>query len=92
MNPIRTGSREEWLSARKALLEKEKAHTRERDALSAERRALPWVKIEKDYVFETETGEASLTDLFGDHSQLIVYHFMFGPEWVEGMQELFVLG
>lgn len=84
MKPIKTGSREEWLSARKTLLEKEKAHTMQKDALSEERRALPWVKIDENYVFETETGEASLSDLFGAQSQLIVYHFMFGPEWIEG--------
>lgn len=77
-------TRKEWLSARLALLEKEKAHTRLKDELSAERRALPWVALDKDYSFTTENGAASLLDLFGNHSQLIVYHFMFGPAWEEG--------
>ncbi|MEM7292158.1 MAG: thioredoxin family protein [Pseudomonadota bacterium] len=81
-NPV--VSREKWLEARKALLAKEKAFTRERDALSAARRDLPWVKIEKPYTFQTERGEESLADLFGSCSQLLVYHFMFGPEWEEG--------
>ncbi len=84
MQAIKTATRQEWLSARRALLEKEKAHTRLKDAISAERRALPWVRIDKEYLFETEDGDASLSDLFGEKSQLIVYHFMFGPEWEEG--------
>jgi predicted dithiol-disulfide oxidoreductase (DUF899 family) len=74
-------SRDEWLKARVALLEKEKAFTRERDALSRERQSLPWVEISKHYVFDTEGGQKSLGDLFGDHSQLVVYHFMYGPDW-----------
>lgn len=77
-------TRKEWLSARLALLEKEKAHTRLKDEISAERRALPWVALDREYLFTTESGDASLSELFGDHSQLIVYHFMFGPEWQEG--------
>jgi predicted dithiol-disulfide oxidoreductase (DUF899 family) len=77
-------SREEWLSARKELLAREKEFTRQRDALSAERRKLPMVKIEKKYVFEGPAGRASLGDLFGSHRQLIVYHFMFDPDWEEG--------
>jgi predicted dithiol-disulfide oxidoreductase (DUF899 family) len=77
-------SRAEWLDARRALMAKEKAFTRERDALSAERRALPWVKIDKDYVFEGATGKKRLADLFGGKSQLIVYHFMFHPDWAAG--------
>lgn len=84
MNPMKVATREEWLIARKALLEKEKAHTRIKDEISLERRALPWVKLDENYVFETETGEVSFSELFGDKSQLIVYHFMFGPEWAEG--------
>ena len=68
-------SREEWLRARTALLEKEKALTRARDALSAERRQLPWVKVEKGYVFDTPTGKATLADLFEGRSQLFVKHF-----------------
>ncbi len=78
------GSREDWLTARKALLDREKALSREHDALAQARRALPWVKIETDYVFETENGNAGLGDLFGDHRQLIVQHFMLGPDWEQG--------
>ncbi|MBN9561848.1 MAG: DUF899 domain-containing protein [Alphaproteobacteria bacterium] len=77
-------SRDEWLAARKALLAKEKEHTRARDALSAERRALPWVKIEKVYVFDGPNGRETLEDLFAGRSQLIVKHFMLGPDWEEG--------
>ena len=77
-------SREQWLAARKAYLAKEKEFTRARDRLSAERRALPWVKIDKPYVFDTPDGKKTLADLFDGHSQLIVYHFMLGPDWIEG--------
>lgn len=77
-------SPEEWLAARKALLTKEKEFTRLRDRLSAERRALPWVKIEKPYVFEGPGGRETFGDLFGGKSQLIVKHFMLGPDWSEG--------
>lgn len=77
-------SREDWLKARTALLEQEKEFTRARDALSAERRALPWVKIDKDYVFDGPDGKQSLADLFDGRSQLLIYHFMFGPDWEEG--------
>ena len=77
-------SREEWLAARKQLLAKEKKLTRERDALAAERRQLPWVKVEKNYLFDSPDGKKTLADLFGGKSQLIVYHFMFGPDWKEG--------
>jgi predicted dithiol-disulfide oxidoreductase (DUF899 family) len=77
-------SRDEWLAARKKLLAKEKLLTRERDALAAERRQLPWVKVEKNYVFDSPVGKKTLADLFDGRSQLIVYHFMFGPEWNEG--------
>src|SRR5438874_9851548 len=73
-------SREEWLVARKKLLAKEKQLTRQRDAIAAERRQLPWVKIEKNYVFDSPSGKKTLADLFNGKSQLIVYHFMFGPE------------
>jgi predicted dithiol-disulfide oxidoreductase (DUF899 family) len=72
-------SREEWLDARKALLAKERAMTHELDALRAERRKLPWVKIEKPYVFEGPEGECTLGDLFRDRSQLAIYHFMLTP-------------
>ncbi len=78
-------SREEWLAARTALLAREKELTRHRDEVSRERRALPWVRVEKEYVFDGPNGERkSLADLFGKRSQLIVYHFMFSPEWEEG--------
>jgi predicted dithiol-disulfide oxidoreductase (DUF899 family) len=77
-------SREEWLAARKELLAKEKEATRARDALNAERRGLPMVEVEKDYVFEGPDGEATLLDLFKGRRQLIVQHFMFDPEWEEG--------
>ena len=75
---------EEWTSARLEHLAAEKAFTRQRDALSRQRRALPWVEIAADYVFDTPTGPASLSDLFGAHHQLLVYHFMMGPGWIEG--------
>src|SRR2546426_9179924 len=77
-------TREEWLEARKTHLAKEKEFTRLRDRLSAERRALPWVRVDKPYVFEGPSGKATLADLFGGRRQLIVYHFMFGPGWEEG--------
>jgi predicted dithiol-disulfide oxidoreductase (DUF899 family) len=77
-------SREEWLAARNAHLENEKRLTRMRDQISAERRSLPWVKIEKDYTFEGPDGPVTLADLFNGNSQLIVCHFMFGPEWEAG--------
>jgi predicted dithiol-disulfide oxidoreductase (DUF899 family) len=77
-------SRDEWLIARKALLAKEKEATRARDALNVERRRLPMVKIEKDYIFEGPDGKASLLDLFEGRHQLIIYHFMFGPSWEQG--------
>ncbi|MBV9750204.1 MAG: DUF899 domain-containing protein [Acetobacteraceae bacterium] len=77
-------SREDWTAARRALLAEEKAWTRERDRLSAMRRALPWVKVEKTYTFDSAAGPVTLADLFDGRSQLVVYHFMFGPEWDEG--------
>jgi predicted dithiol-disulfide oxidoreductase (DUF899 family) len=77
-------SQEEWLRARKSLLAKEKEFTRLRDELSRERRELPWTRVEKGYVFDGPDGTESLADLFGDRSQLIVYHFMLGPGWEEG--------
>lgn len=80
----RTGTREEWLAARLKLLEAEKAHTRQGDALAAQRQALPWVRVDKDYLFETEQGPAALEDLFKGRSQLLVYHFMFGPDYTAG--------
>src|SRR5262252_4525650 len=80
----RIASSSDWLIARKALLAKEKAATAARDALSAERRTLPMVRLEKDYVFDGPDGPVSLRELFGVHPQLIVYHFMFDPTWDEG--------
>jgi predicted dithiol-disulfide oxidoreductase (DUF899 family) len=77
-------SREEWLVARKDLLGNEKQLTRLRDKLAVERRALPWVKIDKEYVFDGPEGKVTLADLFAGRSQLVVYHFMFGPDWQEG--------
>ena len=77
-------SETEWLVARKDLLTREKEFTRQRDALSAARRQLPMVKVEKQYVFDGPKGKETLSDLFGGRSQLVVYHFMFGPDWEEG--------
>jgi predicted dithiol-disulfide oxidoreductase (DUF899 family) len=77
-------SRAEWLAARKELLIKEKQLTRQRDEIDRQRRALPWVKVEKNYIFEGPNGRQSLADLFENRSQLIVSHFMFGPSWKEG--------
>ena len=77
-------TREEWLAQRRALLVEEKELTRQRDALAAKRRQLPWVRLEKDYMFESEFGLVNLGALFGPHSQLIVYHFMFGTDWKTG--------
>jgi predicted dithiol-disulfide oxidoreductase (DUF899 family) len=84
MNHPRIVSQAEWIEARKALLAKEKEATRQRDALSAERRRLPMVKVEKKYVFDGPEGKETLADLFDGRSQLVVYHFMFGPGWEEG--------
>jgi predicted dithiol-disulfide oxidoreductase (DUF899 family) len=80
----RTATREEWLTRRLELLTAEKELTRASDAVSRQRRELPWVKVDKDYRFTTERGEASLADLFMGRSQLLVYHFMFGPEYDAG--------
>jgi predicted dithiol-disulfide oxidoreductase (DUF899 family) len=77
-------SRQEWLDARVALLAKEKALTHRQDELAHERQQLPWVRLEKSYIFDTPEGNKTLGDLFGDKSQLLVYHFMFGPEWEQG--------
>ena len=77
-------SREEWLAARKAHLQSEKRLTHQRDELARQRRALPWVRVEKSYVFDGPGGKTTLADLFDGRSQLLVYHFMFGPDWAEG--------
>src|ERR687896_2701310 len=79
-----TGTRDEWLAARLELLEAEKELTRRSDELALRRRDLPWVPVDKDYRFATEEGDASLRDLFDGRSQLLVYHFMFDPDWDEG--------
>ena len=78
------GTREEWLAAREELLKREKEHTRLGDEIAQLRRDLPWVRVEKDYRFETDDGEKSLAELFDGRSQLLVYHFMFGPSYQAG--------
>lgn len=80
----RIASREEWREKRLELLAKEKAHTREYDRINAERRRMPMVNVEKDYIFDTPAGKKSLKDLFEGQAQLVVYHFMFDPEWEKG--------
>ena len=77
-------SEAEWIEARKQHLKHEKELTHLRDRLAAERRALPWVKVEREYVFDTPAGKKTLADLFAGKSQLVIYHFMFGPDWKEG--------
>jgi predicted dithiol-disulfide oxidoreductase (DUF899 family) len=77
-------TRKEWLAARLELLEAEKELTRRGDELARRRQALPWVRVDKEYLFETDAGSASLADLFGGRSQLLVYHFMFGPDYTAG--------
>ncbi len=77
-------SKQDWTAARLALLAKEKAFTRQRDELSAARRALPWEKVETSYVFDSERGSVTFADLFAGRGQLLVYHFMFGPDWEAG--------
>jgi len=84
MTSHKTGTREEWLAARLELLEAEKELTRRGDDVSRRRQELPWVRVDKDYRFETDEGTASLTDLFRGRSQLLVYHFMFGPDYTAG--------
>src|SRR5579884_921913 len=80
----RIGTQEEWQAARDELLKEEKELTRRGDALARRRRELPWVAVEKDYEFDTEDGAKTLADLFDGRSQLVVYHFMFGPDWEQG--------
>ncbi|CAN7502190.1 thioredoxin family protein [Rhizobium sp. LjRoot98] len=81
-NPV--VSREEWLEARKALLATEKEETKLRDKIRAERQKMPWVKVDKTYTFNTPAGKKTLADLFDGRSQLMIYHFMFGPDWEAG--------
>jgi predicted dithiol-disulfide oxidoreductase (DUF899 family) len=84
MTKHKTGTRKEWLSARLELLKAEKELTRRSDELARQRQELPWVRIDKEYRFETDGGSASLRDLFGGRSQLLIYHFMFGPDYTAG--------
>lgn len=84
MTEHKVGTREEWQVAREALLEREKELTRRNDELAAERRELPWVRVDKEYTFETDEGSKTLAELFDGRSQLLVYHFMFGPEYTAG--------
>ena len=85
-------SQEQWLAARKELLAKEKKLTRDRDALAAERRKLPWVRVEKNYVFDSPNGKKTLAELFDGRSQLMIYHFMFGPDWEAGCPSCSIVG
>src|SRR6266403_4003200 len=84
MTKHKTGTHEEWLAARLDLLKAEKEFTRRSDELARQRQELPGVRIEKDYRFETDEGKASLADLFRGRSQLLVYHFMCGPDYAAG--------
>src|SRR5438445_7594692 len=84
MTKHKTGTREQWLAARLELLQAEKELTRRSDELARRRQELPWVRIDKQYTFETDEGSASLADLFRGRSQLLVYHFMFGPDYTAG--------
>jgi predicted dithiol-disulfide oxidoreductase (DUF899 family) len=84
MGEHRIGSEQEHLAARLRLLEAEKELTRRGDEIARQRRELPWVRVAKEYRFDTDEGEKSLAELFDDRSQLLVYHFMFGPKWNEG--------
>jgi predicted dithiol-disulfide oxidoreductase (DUF899 family) len=84
MTEHKVGTREEWLAARNALLEREKELTRRSDELARERRDLPWVRMEKEYTFEAEDGQKTLAELFDGRSQLLVYNFMFGPDYTAG--------
>jgi predicted dithiol-disulfide oxidoreductase (DUF899 family) len=84
-------SHQEWVEARKTLLAKEKEFTRMRDAISEQRRNLPWERVDKQYVFDAPHGKESLSDLFEGRSQLLVYHFMYGPDWTEGCKSCSLL-
>src|SRR5438552_18648328 len=84
MTKHKTATREEWLAARLELLKAEKEYSRQGDELARRRQELPWVRIDKQYRFETDEGSASLADLFRGRSQLLVYHFMFGPDYQAG--------
>jgi predicted dithiol-disulfide oxidoreductase (DUF899 family) len=84
MTTHKTGTRQEWLAARLELLQAEKELTQQSDELARRRQQLPWVRVDKDFVFDTDEGKQSLRDLFAGRSQLLVYHFMFGPDWKAG--------
>src|SRR5258706_5565478 len=84
MNSHTTGTRQDWLAARLDLLQAEKELTRRGDELAQRRQQLPWVRIDKEYRFETDAGPATLADLFRGRSQMLVYHFMFGPDYAAG--------
>lgn len=84
MNPGRIVNDEQWLDARKKLLIAEKAYSKQREELTRLRQQMPWRRIEKEYEFDSTQGKRRLLDLFGPHSQLLVYHFMYGPDWEEG--------
>src|ERR1700691_1252581 len=84
MTTHKTGTRQQWLAARLKLLDAEKALTRQSDELAQRRQDLPWVRVDKDYRFDTDQGKASLAELFQGRSQLLVYHFMFGPDYTAG--------
>src|SRR3954451_16176545 len=84
MKKHKTGTHDEWLAASIKLLKDEKELTRRSDELALRRQRLPWVRVDKEYTFATETGIASLADLFGGRSQLLIYHFMFGPDYAAG--------
>src|SRR5579863_332281 len=84
MEKHRVVSRDEWMEARKNFLAKEKEFTRLRDQISQQRRELPWVKVEKNYIFDGPEGKVALSELFAGKSQLVVYHFMFDPSWDAG--------
>jgi predicted dithiol-disulfide oxidoreductase (DUF899 family) len=84
VKPHKVVAHDEWMKARQEFLKKEKGFTKLRDQLNEQRRALPWEKLEKQYVFDTPSGKKTLADLFEGRSQLIVWHFMFGPDWEQG--------
>jgi predicted dithiol-disulfide oxidoreductase (DUF899 family) len=84
MTDHRVGTREQWLAARRELLAREKAHTRRGDELARERRELPWVRVDREYTFDTDDGTRTLAQLADGHAQMLVYHFMFGPEYEAG--------
>jgi len=92
MTSHKTGTREEWLAARLELLEAEKELTRRSDQLARQRQELPWVRVDKDYRFETDEGTASLADLFRGRSQLLIYHFMLGPDYTAGCPSCSAIG